>query len=154
MLNSPLHVFSTDSASYFLHGLQFMSTEAARSRYWARSFAGWREFSAVQPNAAHEGLTRLQSAGWVGAGPTVECCITPVAEQHLVTYCLHCVLGFQLNTSMEVMHRLSLAGGQRDHTERGPAASRRRHPGCRGAARHHPQVHQRAGARLKMLKTV
>lgn len=84
MLHSPLPVLSAEFASYFLHGLQFMSTEAARSRYWARSFAGWREFSAVQPNAAHEGLTRLQSAGWVGAGLTVQfsVCLCTAARSH------------------------------------------------------------------------
>lgn len=45
---------------------QFMSTPEARSRYWARSFAGWREFSNVKCNSAHTGLARLQAAGWVG----------------------------------------------------------------------------------------
>ena len=48
-------------------GSQFMESEAARRRYWARSFAGWHEFSRVQPNAAHEALARLQAAGWVDA---------------------------------------------------------------------------------------
>jgi hypothetical protein len=38
-----------------------------RSRYWARSFAGWGEFAHVKPNAAHEALARLQRNGWVGA---------------------------------------------------------------------------------------
>jgi NAD-dependent deacetylase sirtuin 4 len=42
-----------------------MASDANRSRYWARSFAGWYKFSTVQPNAAHEGLARLQRAGWV-----------------------------------------------------------------------------------------
>ncbi|BDA47732.1 NAD-dependent protein deacetylase [Coccomyxa sp. Obi] len=44
---------------------QFMASEAARRRYWARSFAGWHEFSGVQPNAAHEALARLQGRGWL-----------------------------------------------------------------------------------------
>jgi len=57
-----LHVFKRR----LYHAMQFMSTPEARSRYWARSFAGWREFSNVQPNAAHEGLARLQAGGWVG----------------------------------------------------------------------------------------
>ena len=43
-----------------------MASEAARKRYWARSFAGWHEFSGVCPNAAHEGLARLQQRGWAG----------------------------------------------------------------------------------------
>lgn len=47
--------------------MQFMGSEAARKRYWARSFAGWHEFSRVAPNAAHEGIARLQSRGWLHA---------------------------------------------------------------------------------------
>ena len=31
----------------------------ARARYWARSFAGWYEFSSVKPNPAHEGAAPL-----------------------------------------------------------------------------------------------
>lgn len=41
-----------------------MASHHNRSRYWSRSFAGWYKFSRVQPNAAHEGLARLQAAGW------------------------------------------------------------------------------------------
>ncbi|KAK9809163.1 hypothetical protein WJX72_010502 [[Myrmecia] bisecta] len=44
---------------------QFMAAPAARARYWARSFAGWHEFSGMQPNAAHEAIARLQQRGWV-----------------------------------------------------------------------------------------
>ena len=29
--------------------------------------AGWHEFSDIHPNAAHEGLARLQQRGWVDA---------------------------------------------------------------------------------------
>lgn len=43
----------------------FMASAENRSRYWARSFAGWLRFSKVQPNAAHEGIARLQQVGWV-----------------------------------------------------------------------------------------
>ena len=45
--------------------MQFMSSEASQRRYWARSFVGWQEFAHVEPNGAHEGLARLQAAGWV-----------------------------------------------------------------------------------------
>ena len=44
---------------------QFLQSEAARRRYWHRSFCGWHEFASARPNAAHEGLARLQAAGWV-----------------------------------------------------------------------------------------
>ena len=40
---------------------QFTRSPEARARYWARSFAGWHEFSRVQPNATHEALARLQA---------------------------------------------------------------------------------------------
>ena len=45
---------------------QFMASAESRARYWARSFAGFAEYSRVQPNAAHESLARLQQRGWVG----------------------------------------------------------------------------------------
>ncbi|KAG7672115.1 putative NAD-dependent protein deacylase SRT2 [Nannochloris sp. 'desiccata'] len=44
----------------------FMASAKNRSRYWARSFAGWPHFSSVQPNAAHDGIAALQTAGFVG----------------------------------------------------------------------------------------
>lgn len=44
---------------------KFMAKSANRSRYWARNFAGWGEFSSKEPNAAHDGLARLQQRGWV-----------------------------------------------------------------------------------------
>lgn len=42
---------------------EFVGTAAARSRYWARSFVGWRRFSAAQPNAAHRALAELEAGG-------------------------------------------------------------------------------------------
>ena len=46
--------------------MQFMASAKARARYWARSFAGWHEFSSVQANATHEALAQLQQRGWLG----------------------------------------------------------------------------------------
>ena len=46
------------------HFLQFMATQERRARYWARSFAGWHEFAAVQPNRAHYALAEMQRMGW------------------------------------------------------------------------------------------
>ena len=45
--------------------LQFMASNENQARYWARSFLGWTAFSRHSPNAAHEGLARLVSRGWV-----------------------------------------------------------------------------------------
>ena len=44
--------------------MQFMATEERRARYWARSFAGWHDFAAVQPNRAHHALAEMQRMGW------------------------------------------------------------------------------------------
>ena len=43
--------------------LQFMASPENRSRYWARSFAGWVKFGSVKPNAAHDSIARLQQGG-------------------------------------------------------------------------------------------
>ncbi|MCA0174770.1 MAG: NAD-dependent protein deacetylase [Proteobacteria bacterium] len=45
----------------------FLATEAARRRYWARSFAGWTVMGRAQPNTAHHALAQLQRQGWVAA---------------------------------------------------------------------------------------
>jgi NAD-dependent SIR2 family protein deacetylase len=44
---------------------EFVRSEAARVRYWARSTAGWMRFSAARPNAAHRALARLEEGGVV-----------------------------------------------------------------------------------------
>ena len=43
--------------------LPFMQKAAVRQRYWARSFVGWRYFSAAQPNDTHRALARLEEQG-------------------------------------------------------------------------------------------
>lgn len=43
----------------------FMASEKARRRYWARSYIGWQRFSGAQPNPAHRALARLEEAGKV-----------------------------------------------------------------------------------------
>jgi NAD-dependent SIR2 family protein deacetylase len=42
---------------------EFMRSEAARRRYWARSTVGWPRFAAARPNAGHLALARLESSG-------------------------------------------------------------------------------------------
>ena len=44
----------------------FVGSSAARRRYWARSFVGWRRFHSARPNESHELVTRLQELGAVG----------------------------------------------------------------------------------------
>ena len=44
---------------------EFIRSEAARKRYWARSVLGWPAIAAAAPNAAHEALARLERLGGV-----------------------------------------------------------------------------------------
>jgi NAD+-dependent protein deacetylase sirtuin 4 len=41
----------------------FASDAAARQRYWARAYLGWRRMRAAQPNRAHFALAALERAG-------------------------------------------------------------------------------------------
>jgi NAD-dependent deacetylase sirtuin 4 len=45
---------------------EFVGSAEARSRYWARSAAGWPRMRAARPNAAHRALAELEAAGAVG----------------------------------------------------------------------------------------
>lgn len=45
---------------------EFVGSEDARVRYWARSSIGWPRMAAARPNAAHHALARLERAGLVG----------------------------------------------------------------------------------------
>ncbi|KAF9609772.1 hypothetical protein IFM89_018220 [Coptis chinensis] len=42
---------------------EFVRSSRARRRYWARSFAGWRRFTAAQPGPGHISLASLEKAG-------------------------------------------------------------------------------------------
>jgi NAD-dependent SIR2 family protein deacetylase len=44
---------------------EFVRSDAARVRYWARSAVGWPRFSAARPNAGHRALAELEDAGAV-----------------------------------------------------------------------------------------
>ncbi len=44
-------------------GQLFISSEASRKRYWARSSVGWPSFSSAQPGLAHTALKQLQQQG-------------------------------------------------------------------------------------------
>lgn len=43
-------------------GQVFIADEAARKRYWARSFVGWPGFSRARPGLAHHALAAMQQA--------------------------------------------------------------------------------------------
>lgn len=44
---------------------EFVESESARLRYWARSTVGWRRIAGARPNAAHVALAELEAAGIV-----------------------------------------------------------------------------------------
>ncbi|HZW27357.1 MAG TPA: NAD-dependent protein deacetylase [Trueperaceae bacterium] len=44
---------------------EFVRSERARQRYWARSFAGWPFMAARRPNAGHRAVAALEAAGLV-----------------------------------------------------------------------------------------
>jgi NAD-dependent SIR2 family protein deacetylase len=46
---------------------EFIGSEAARKRYWARSLVGWPRVSSADPTAAHNALAALERAGAVSS---------------------------------------------------------------------------------------
>lgn len=42
---------------------EFLRSEYARRRYWARSFRGWRKFDAAAPNRTHRALAEIEETG-------------------------------------------------------------------------------------------
>ncbi|XP_017179847.1 NAD-dependent protein deacylase SRT2 isoform X2 [Malus domestica] len=42
---------------------EFLRSNRTRRRYWARSYAGWRRFTAAEPGSAHISLASLEKAG-------------------------------------------------------------------------------------------
>ncbi|XP_069614404.1 NAD-dependent protein lipoamidase sirtuin-4, mitochondrial isoform X2 [Ranitomeya imitator] len=42
---------------------EFVGSQAARKRYWARNFAAWPQFSSRQPNLAHRALVNWEKTG-------------------------------------------------------------------------------------------
>jgi NAD-dependent SIR2 family protein deacetylase len=46
---------------------EFVSDEAGRRRYWARSHVGWRTIARAQPNAGHRAVQALRASGQVCA---------------------------------------------------------------------------------------
>ncbi|ATY12688.1 NAD-dependent protein deacetylase [Amycolatopsis sp. AA4] len=44
---------------------EFVSSEAGRQRYWARSHLGWRTIARAAPNDGHRAVSALRAGGWV-----------------------------------------------------------------------------------------
>lgn len=79
---------------------EFRHDPAARHRYWARSFVGWRHIDRARPNAAHRVLAQLEARGIVLGVVTqnVDGLHAAAGTRHLVTLhgdldkvvCLNC----------------------------------------------------------------
>ncbi len=48
-----------------IHGPEFVRSEGARKRYWARSALGWERFRLAEPNTGHRALASLERRGVV-----------------------------------------------------------------------------------------
>ncbi|GAB4835551.1 NAD-dependent protein deacetylase srt2 [Ancistrocladus abbreviatus] len=46
---------------------EFLRSNKARRRYWTRSYAGWRMFTAAQPGSGHFALASLEKAGRISS---------------------------------------------------------------------------------------
>ncbi|CAN1132725.1 NAD-dependent protein deacylase SRT2 [Linum perenne] len=73
---------------------EFVRSNRARRRYWARSYAGWRQFTAAQPGAAHLALASLEKAG------RINFMVTQNVDRSLFT-----LLDFHLRSSPEELCR-------------------------------------------------
>jgi len=44
---------------------EFLSSEHARQRYWARSHIGWARMDEAHPNEGHHALRNMETSGWL-----------------------------------------------------------------------------------------
>ncbi len=79
---------------------QYLSSDAARRRYWVGSHLGWRAFAAAEPNAGHRAIATLEQRGIVSGvitqnvdGLHVRAGSRRVVELHGTmrrVFCTHC----------------------------------------------------------------
>ena len=75
---------------------EFISSELARQKYWARSFVGWPKFSSFQPNVCHWIFSEWERVGKVNwlVTQNVDALHTKAGSHHVTELhgCLHRVL--------------------------------------------------------------
>lgn len=76
----PSYYLSLSSPFFWYNLKEFLRSSRARRRYWARSYAGWRQFTAAQPSAAHCALAAFENAG------RVDFMVTQNVDRYLVIY--------------------------------------------------------------------
>ncbi|APF41368.1 Sir2 family NAD-dependent protein deacetylase [Neomicrococcus aestuarii] len=79
---------------------EFMNDPAARHRYWARSFVGWRHVAKAQPNFVHYAIAALEERGFVSGVVTQNVdglhldagtkTLIPLHGDLSMVECLHC----------------------------------------------------------------
>lgn len=100
----------------------FVSSEQARRRYWARSLSGWPRMEKSRPNAAHAALAALERAGLVATictqnvdGLHQKAGSTAVIDLHGRlddVECLQCDAGFSRARIQERLLRLNPGYGE------------------------------------------
>ncbi|KAL0008187.1 hypothetical protein SO802_009689 [Lithocarpus litseifolius] len=95
---------------------EFLRSSQARRWYWARSYAGWRRFTAAQPGAAHIALASLEKAGRINFMITQNvdrlhhCAGSKPPELHGTVYtvvCLDCGFSFCQNSFQDQVKELN-----------------------------------------------
>jgi NAD-dependent SIR2 family protein deacetylase len=97
----------------------FISSPAARQRYWARSYIGWRHMSAAGPNSGHLAVTGLQRQGLVSAvitqnvdGLHQQAGTDRVTELHGSLHRVRCLACGQRSSRTELDDRLLAANAE------------------------------------------
>ncbi|KAK2079495.1 hypothetical protein QBZ16_001889 [Prototheca wickerhamii] len=115
---------------------EFLRSERSRSRYWARSFAGWYRYGAVRPNPAHAALAALQAGRWVGPivtqnvdGLHQKGGAADVLELHGATRRVRCLDCGTARDREEVQRELAALNPEADRVARAAAAGEDRRDG-------------------------
>ncbi|CAI5477968.1 unnamed protein product [Closterium sp. Yama58-4] len=113
----------------------FVRSRSARRRYWARSFIGWRRFSAARPGMAHRALARLHERGRLAGGIITQnvdrlhhIAGSPALELHGTTHEVVCMQCGDISCRRTFQERIKVANPEWaaavEHLEEGrPAGS-------------------------------
>jgi NAD-dependent SIR2 family protein deacetylase len=91
---------------------EFLGSEAARRRYWARSYQGWSRMGHAEPNAGHVALAALERAGLIGVvtqnvdGLHVRAGSSPVVNLHGAIADVVCLSCGRVTGRLELQDRL------------------------------------------------
>ncbi len=96
---------------------EFLSSQASRQRYWARSMAGWPKMAQASPNEGHLALVNLEQAGLIKQLITqnVDCLHQRAGQRSLIdmhgsldrVQCLVCEKVFARSWVQDYLHTLN-----------------------------------------------